>query len=228
MEKQITLPMVIPHDVEELILNSLPQTHSDLPAHFTSSPILIPVHRPPPAGYAPLFLPSIHDQATEDGNLRYWVISNHNMWACQHRVVDEVFEILNSFFHLFSFGVNLSRQYTCATPEALWHLASDFRWRAILPEVPAARNKRTHKSGLLLREAMLFRAWVFAEPCRLTATAFIRHENDQVTFPYCDEEDFIYPVPEELFWKGVEEGTHEGDGVPLWRDIDEEVGSNDY
>ena len=206
------------------MVNQLPQIYPDLPSHFTSSAFLIAIHRPPSADQAPLFLPSIQDQAIEAGNPRYWVISNLNMWACQHRVVDEVFEILYSFFHLFRYNDKRSIAFDCSTPQALWHLSRDFRRRAILPEVNSNINDQGHLSGLPLREAVLFRAWIFAEPSRYFATTSVTQESrsESSRNAYLDEEDFVYPIPTELFWMDGEEGDWNKDSVPLWRDVEDE------
>ena len=224
MDKQITIPLVVPHDLEDLMVNQLPQIYSGLPFHFTSSAFLIPIHRPPSADQAPLFLPSIHDQATEAGNPRYWVISNLNMWACQHRVVDEVFEILYSFFHLFRYNDKNSMAFDCSTPQALWHLSKDFRRRAILPEVNSKIKTQRHSSGLPLREAVLFRAWVFAEPSRYFAakSAGQGSRSEPSRDAYLDDEDFVYPIPTELFWTDGDEGDWNKDDIPLWRDVEDE------
>ena len=219
------MPLVIPHDLEDLVVNQLRQTFSDLPFHFTSSPCLIPIHKPPSADQAPLFLPSIRDQATEAGNPRYWVVSNLDMWACQHRVVDEVFEILRSFFYMFRNSGDNGGTYDCTTPQVIRHLFQDFRRRAILPMVDPNGKDQTHVSGLPLREAMLFRAWVFAEPIRYFTKASgttQQNRSEPSNDAYLDEEDFVYPIPDELFWTYGEEGDWNKDSVPLWRDSEHE------
>ena len=205
------------------MVNQIPQIYPDLPVHFTSSGFLIPIHRPPSVDQTPLFLPSIQDQATEAGNPRYWVISNLNMWACQHRVVDEVFEILYSFFHLFRYNGKHSIAFDCSTPQALWRLSLDFRRRMILPEVNSTIYDRSRFSGLTLREAALFRAWVFADPSRYFATTPATQESrsEPSRDVFLDEEDFVYPIPTELFWTDGEESDWNKDGVPLWRDVED-------
>lgn len=34
------------------------------------------------------------------------------------------------------------------------------------------------------------------------------------------EEGVLYPFPDELFWNEGDEGEWDGDGVPLWLDVD--------
>lgn len=211
LEKQITIPLLIPYDLENYLLNELPSSYPDLPASYTAKPILIPVHDP--ARRDPnATLPSLVDVSTEAGNLRYWVISNTNMWACQHRVIDEVFELLWSLFHQFteSSKVHSAR---ISSPEATWYMAKSFRRRCILPKATTpstsstTTSRRAAPGTLDPREAALFRAWLFAVPYyAFRGFSDDWHERHR---PF-DEEAYMYPVPDELFWKDAHEDVQRG------------------
>lgn len=225
MRKQITIPLMVPLDLETFLLGGLPNLHPDLPAHYLSNPFLIPVHDPnnrPANGPQPSLLPSLQDAASEAGNLRFWVITNKSMWACQDRVMDEVFEVLWTLFYWFQQGEreqNVMPAQTCDSFHAVWHMALAFRRRAVDP--PEAAPPRSHndklvrqaleQSGLTPREAMLFRAWAFAEPdCTDRTWA-------PAACPFFEEDGIMYPVPDELFWKDGDEGDS-GEYVPQWTD----------
>lgn len=87
-EKQITLPLVIPHDLEACLErqmgNALSQAQPTLP--MSQDRLLIPVHE---MGQGTIVLPDLQDQAGSSGNMRYWVIGNELMWAGIHRRLDE-------------------------------------------------------------------------------------------------------------------------------------------
>lgn len=100
-EKQITIPVIIPWALENFLLSALPQTIDDLPQHFTNFSPLIPVHDP--TRYDPNIsgVPSLHDTASEKGNLRFWIITNESMWAGQHRMMDEFAELMWPLFYWY-------------------------------------------------------------------------------------------------------------------------------
>ena len=207
MQKQITLPLLIPYELENYLLNELPSSYPDLPASYTAKPVLIPVHDP--TKHLPTAtLPSLADVPGEAGNLRYWVISNTNMWACQHRVMDEVFEILWSLFHQFTESIKINNSATIVGHHATWYMAKSFRRRCILPKVTtpdtkssttASRNsKGTIAGNMGPREAALFREWVFAVPSYVDREFSEEYSERGIAF---DEEAYMYPVPDELFWK---------------------------
>ena len=72
-------------------------------------------------------------------------------------------------------------------------MARAFRRRIILPGVPTAIPPG---AGLSQAEAMLFRAWAFAIPHELYEARDVSARD-----AHFDEHAFLYPVPEELFWK---------------------------
>ncbi|MCJ1250304.1 hypothetical protein MMC30_007530 [Trapelia coarctata] len=232
MDKQITIPLLVPPALENFLSNELPRLCPDLPSHYLSKAFLIPVHDTakydPAAARNPL-LKVLPDEASEQGNLRYWVITNESMWTRQHRAMDEVFTVLWSLFRWFQ---HEDTPNTCNVPEATWHLARSLRRRALHPKVAAflgpkhsdhersltCNTKRKFDTGLDARETLLFREWVLTIP-HTTG----RMDEDPPEF---EEDGYLYPVPEELFWKEGDEGKWDGGEVPEWitvREDDEET-----
>ena len=190
MKKQITMPVVIPYDLETHLKDLVAPAFSNMLTD--NRELLLPVHNPAAHDPTSATIPSLHDIPSEAGNLRYWVISNKSMWACQHRVVDEVFEVIKSLFNWFKHtSGSQDRNYAINHKEAILHMARAFRRRIILPDAPGAIPSTT---GLSEAEAMLFRAWAFATPPYFNQT---RNSGE----PDFDEHAYMYPVPDELFWK---------------------------
>ncbi|KAL8867203.1 MAG: hypothetical protein Q9174_005813, partial [Haloplaca sp. 1 TL-2023] len=179
MAKQITIPMIIPWDLEMGITNMLKTRYPDIP-HEAIDSLLIPVHDA--AKYDPQLatVPPLVETAAECGNLRYWLISNNSMWAGQHRALDEVAEILTAVFNWFKLydkDYTFPRQhfYQPGTDneQCLYHIAKDFRRRLVLPDA-----SQEVKRGQLLseRETKLFRAWALAPLSRVSRT----YDEDEV------------------------------------------------
>ncbi|KAI9705586.1 MAG: hypothetical protein M1836_006342 [Candelina mexicana] len=122
MEKQITLPVLIPLDLEHTIHQYMNSALTDAGIMNDSYRALIPVHT---AGAGTTILPDLEDTTGPHGNVRYWVISNETMWAGIDHRIDAVFEILGTLFH-HKFGTN--RQIDTSTDE-LRYLARDLRRR---------------------------------------------------------------------------------------------------
>lgn len=219
MDKQITLPLIVPSVLESFLLNEIPRLCPDL-----HSPFLIPVHDP--AKYAPPMVPNpvlahLTEQTSEAGNLRYWVITNESMWKGQHPIMEEVFTILWSLFRLFQ---KSHHRATCEGAEATWHLARSLRRRCLLSKASAAaflkpetqKPSRRTKGWLDAREAFHFREWVLTVPYTTG-----RQDDDPDEF---EEDGYVYPVPEDLFWEAGDEGDWEGKEVPVWRKRDDAAG----
>lgn len=156
-EKQLTIPLIIPWDLENYINTQLPQDFPELVPYMAEDQLLIPVHDPSKYNPATAILPSLQDIASEKGNVRYWVINNTNMWAGQHRALDEIAEVFWSLFHWFNRAVSMfGHQITTSTrpwrtfagrrdlnnlgtgiKECLWHIARYYRRRIILPQIPS-------------------------------------------------------------------------------------------
>ncbi|MCJ1280695.1 hypothetical protein MMC26_000012 [Xylographa opegraphella] len=221
MEKQITIPMMVPYDLENFLLNVLPNLTTGFP---TEKGFLIPVHDPNVPllnSNAPAALPHLHDTGSEEGNLRYWVISNRSMWAGQNRIEDEVFETLWPLFNWFCDNCEGGAVRGCTNPDAVWKMAESVRRRAVQPKVPShggadgiglsTRAAASGKRGLTTAEAMLFRAWVHAEP------SYAEWKTRRLGQRRFEEDAYLYPVPDELFWREGDEGQWSGGEVPQWR-----------
>ena len=220
MEKQITVPMMVPCNLEAFLLNVLPNICTDFPV---PKPFLIPVHDPTASlswTTAHAGLLHLYDTTSEDGNLRYWVITKRSMWAGQNHVTDDVFGILWALSEIFRINARHGTIRGCTSTEAVWHMAAYVRRRAVQPrfgqsnEADSTRIARTtahSRRGPSAAEARLFRAWVLAEPIRRDRRAHFEKS------PPFEEDAFMYPVPDELFWKDRDAGEWNGEDVPPWR-----------
>lgn len=242
LEKQITIPLIIPWDLENYILTQLPQDFPDLPTYVTERKALIPVHDTSKYNPVTAILPSLQDVASEKGNIRYWVITNTSMWAGQHRALDEIAEILWSLFHWFNqvgvlygnqMGVLFGNQHPShigtEVKDCIWHIARACRRRMALPGIPSddgydhrissAPGKSIETAVPTLRESLMFRPWVFHTPKR-PEWAYIHAGRHQTpAHALFDENAVLYPFPDHLFWKEGDEGEWDKDGAPSWREV---------
>ncbi|MCJ1383286.1 hypothetical protein MMC17_006399 [Xylographa soralifera] len=233
MRKEITTPLLIPYDVEEHI-RSLLNAETNLPAHVKPEDLFVPIldssHESDDA--ASPINPPLPDIISGEGNFRWWIISNRNMWAGQNHTLDEIFEVLWLLFGLYRslrsmspHGDHRPGPDDCTSPQATQLMARLFRRRTILlPD-----NVSPHISNpdnIDECEATLFRAWVFAKP---TCHGESDSDHNPVTahLPEIPEgclngsgfalQDKIqYPIPEENFWKEGDEGAWVGDYVSQW------------
>ena len=230
-EKQITLPLKIPYDLEQ----SLVQLVSDAwdaagLSDGQSDQFLIPVHE---QGKGTAIIPDLRETAGPSGNIRIWVIGNELMWAGTDRRIDEVFEILWTLFHWHNSAAFYLGYVPLDRDDALVHLASSFRQRlpprldrstseANAPiregdkESTPAYLRSAKWEGLAPREAVLFKRWAFHTPTICNRS----YNNDDRHSMFDDEEDVLYPFPDDLFWKDGDEGDSGCDGVPQWHDAD--------
>lgn len=215
-EKQITVPVNVPWALEDYLLSTLPEQYGDIPPHFTSFRPLIPVHDASRYDPSTATLPSLQDTATESGNLRYWVITNESMWAQQHRVLDEIAELMWSLFHCFvHLGQFPSARVGDSTRKR--YLAFSSRRRIVLPEV-SDPSSVAMKAGLpTLRETLLFRSWASASPTapELDRGIYGLKSNGHKLF---EDPWVLYPFPDGLFWHASDEGEWDEEGVPSWTD----------
>lgn len=225
-EKQITIPLAIPWQLENFLTSELPNQYPDFPGHFTAFKCLIPVHDAATYDPATATLPSLQDTIAESGNLRYWVITNESMWAGQHRALDEISEVIWSFFHWFAEKplVDIAPSNDKVTHNFCWELARSFRRRIVLPEVPADNICSAHtpsrRMGLpTLRESLLFRPWVYHTP----KNPHSWDDREDRAHPLFDEDKFRYPFPDHLFWEEGDEGEWDEEGVPAWRVVGKSV-----
>ena len=194
MSKQISLPIIIPYELESRLQDHIIPSFPDVPSG--DKLLLIPVHDPSKYNTTAAIIPSLQDTPSEAGNLRYWILSNQSMWACQHRIIDEIFEVMNSLFHWFRHDTSSRNHgYSTAHKEAIACIAKAFRRRIILPDVP---TNIPQGASLSQTEAKLFRAWAFAVPHAMYGNLAEDLDDRDVEF---DEYAYMYPVPEELFWK---------------------------
>lgn len=214
-EKQITIPVNVPWALEDYLLSTLPEQYGDIPLHFTSFRPLIPVHDASRYDPSTATLPSLQDTATESGNLRYWVITNESMWAQQHRVLDEVDELMWSLFHWFVQSEALATIGAVESERKWYLLARSSRWRIVFPE-GSDPSSVAMKAGLpTLRETLLFRSWASASPFPLDRQAFGLTYNSHELF---NDPWVLYPFPDDLFWHASDEGNWDEEGVPSWTD----------
>ena len=224
---------MLPWDLEDFILSDIPNQHADLPQHFLVSKPLIPIHDPTIHDPTRSTLPPLHDTVNESGNLRYWVITNDSMWAGQHRAMDEAAEVLWSLFHWLNQETHKEMHAFTNGPgtdteQCVWYLARFFRRRIVLPELPSdtvSQANTLNRRGDLptLREALLFRRWIFYTP-RIPERDFIDPE-DHVSRPHglFDAKRVLYPFPDALFWQEGDEGKWNGEGVPVWKNVGQDA-----
>ena len=177
-------------------------------------------------------LPPVQDTVAESGNLRYWVITNESMWAGQHQALDEIAELLWSFFHWFNQSVQprpgLHHLVGTDVEPCIWQIARSCRRRIVLPEVPSdegANPRKPSASNPLppglpsLRESLLFRPWVFQPP--MSAKRAYAADGERLYHDLFDEEAVLYPFPDDLFWKEGDEGLWDEAGAPSWTEAEE-------
>ncbi|KAL9632676.1 MAG: hypothetical protein Q9164_005168 [Protoblastenia rupestris] len=207
MQKQITIPLIIPPDLEHYILHTLSVQYPDLPYHFTETPCLIPLHDPTTHDPVTSNIPSLHDTGNESGNFRYWVITNESMWAGQHRVMDEIAEMLWTFFHwLMQQSLTPGLDVNTFDVECVYHVARSFRRRIVLPEI--SEHEDLGPGLPSKREATLFRPWALVSP-NMPDREFAMEDRSHPLFA---DELVRYPFEDELFWKGDKEELGEEEG----------------
>ncbi|KAL9046234.1 MAG: hypothetical protein Q9214_000881 [Letrouitia sp. 1 TL-2023] len=211
--KQLTLPLVIPADLQDRITQEISSRYPEVESLVRS--LLIPIHDP--ATYRPLGIPALPplvDNDTESGNLRYWLITSESMWSGQHYALDEATELLSILFQWFFLlddneddrrdknGIEGTDNACC-----IRYIADELRQLLILPNLetsaPTAR-----RLGIPLKDALLFRSWVAETP----------ETEDWDTFwdqraPSMGEAS---TVDDSLFWKSEDEGDWDEEGAPAW------------
>lgn len=196
MAKQITMPIMIPIELEDSLSHDLAQ-RPGIPTQRGAQSLLIPVHDS--SNHDPFgALPNLHDSVSAS-NLRFWVITNESMWAGQHRAVDEASEVLWALFYWFTDSVREFGQEG-THDDCLWNLARAFRRRIVLPEVPPGDGNKSTRCELSVREALLFRDWALHTPKKR------REWEDPSTVQgksheLFSEDVYLYPFPDKLFWK---------------------------
>ncbi|KAL8983513.1 MAG: hypothetical protein Q9205_002274, partial [Flavoplaca limonia] len=167
-KQQITMPFIVPMTLEVAMDSELTArcagTPGLKPEHL---PSLIPVHDPSKHDPRTATVPSLADTVKDSGNLRYWLITNENMWAGLHRAADEVSELLTALFDWFLQCERLrgwdTTMHGTDAPQCIRHLAKAFRRRLVLPKETDTRVR----GQLSKREARLFRPWALVRPARV-------------------------------------------------------------
>ena len=237
-EKQITIPIVIPLELDSYLCDTVESLVAD-------HRLLLQVHDRVKHHSRTARLPSLRDISGHKGNIRYWLITNNSMWTGQHPVLDEIYHILWIFFGWFDF-VGFARRshdpralpFSTATPSCLFWVVQCLRRRlGPHPQVHHSDGDLRRRQGLLpLREALLFRSFVYQNPSFAGGIDAWIHEGRQVDEDLpagLAEDDYWHgesigpsPVDEsprsvskyDDYWGDSDEGEWIGEGVPAWID----------
>ena len=217
MEKSLCIPLTIPKELDDYIHYELLPSIPDLPHTYTRRYSVTKIHDPLRQDDSAV-LPSLQDTEAEIGNLRYWTINERNIWAGQHPVVDELFELYRAIF-LSQSAVRpqvgpahdvhlpwLQNKCDASDPSFILTLAHFLR-RRVVPPISIAGNTSLG-SNLDQTEELLFQAWILSDPGRCGDFSGDR----RVPF---DQDDYPNPVTDSLFWKEGE-GQWPCDFVPDW------------
>ena len=215
--------------LQNYIAGPLADRYDDFPDYNALSKILVPVHDRERYNPTTARIASLQDTSDESGNIRYWRITNDSMWAGQHRVLDEVAELLLILFTWTTRDLPLPpyadparRDFRTDDPQCIWYIADFFRRRLILPKTSETQQGNHSLSD---REARLFRAWVLARPPKRVARQGSDFDADIPPIEAeLEEERDIADGP---FWRDGDEGTWDSEpGVPVWGDF-KDVASRD-
>lgn len=236
------MPIIIPLDLENYILHDIPLQHDDLPHLSMAYPLIIPIHDPTKyRQYADMMLqafqyqpiPSIAEKADEGGNLRYRIISEHNMWAGQHPVLDEIAILLRLLCRWFSYTTTLQQfeplpeYFHTGSEAAMVHLARSYRTLQLHAmekangELPYSSDSIRTGRPALTKEYEIFRQWVKQpdkEDGNHDGILSHRHVNSYPQTEW-DESEWSrdgYPAPSPWLWKEGDEGEWDEAGVPSW------------
>ncbi|MCJ1367625.1 hypothetical protein MMC16_006759 [Acarospora aff. strigata] len=226
------MPVIIPYDLEQFVDQLVTDALDDAGiSDGRSERTLIPIHE---QGKGTAIIPDLPDTLDASGNLRVWVIGNELMWAGIDRRIDEVFELLWSLFHWHNSVTGYGFDVGLDQGDAVHHLARSFRQR--LPPVLGLGKCSSADSGHMLeaessnraqspvsksnvvspREAVLFKRWAFHTPELVNRNYNDYNAGSSLGF---DEENILYPFPDDLFWKDGDEGEDDREGVPQWLDV---------
>ena len=200
--KQIVIPVMITQELEAFIAQVLREYMPDTPESFTP---LIPVHDTAMHDANTSSLPSLRDATGETENFRYWIITETSQWKGQHRVMDEVVEVLLCLREVFE---SLGERH----PKGLHFLQEKF----------SARDAELLDEDR--RDLLLFRQWVLPSPPPVAQslgwTEKIKHEGGHHVHSLFNGDVIRYPFPNGLFWNEGDEGEWGSgkDGFPEWRE----------
>ena len=227
MEKPLSIPLTIPRELEDYIHNEFLPSVPNLPRSYTRKPVLTIIHDALLQNDSAV-LPSLRDTETETGNPRYWIIDNRNIWAGQHPMVDELFELYKGIFLSQSAvrpqvgpsnGVHspqLENKCDAADPNFILALAHILKQRIVPPSL-SYENSRSG-SNIDPTERFLFEAWALSDPGRCDESSPLEgdEDGDGRREPF-DQDDYPYSVPDSLFWKEGDEEQWPSDLIPEWR-----------
>ena len=227
MAKPLTFPLTMPQELEDYIHKELLPSIPNLPRGFTNRPSVTNVHDPFSQDGSAV-LPSLRDTEAETGNLRYWIVDDKSIWAGQHPMVDELFELFKAIFSSQSAtrpqvgptnGIHsprLENKCDAADPDFILTLAHTLKGR-IGPPYPAYDKAKSSSNDIDPTEKLLFQAWVLSDPGRCDESAPLQVESygSARREPF-DQDDYPYPVPESLFWEEGDEGQWPSGFVPEW------------
>lgn len=213
--------------LQTYIAGTLTNRYDDLPDYNALSKVLIPVHDPESYNPTTEMMPSLRDTLRERGNIRYWSISNESMWAGQHRVLDEVAELLLMLFNWTTPDLpdldranHARRDLRTDDPHCIWYIADYLRRRLILPKTS---NTQQGSQNVSDREGHLFGAWVLARPPRWVARQGSHFDADTERILRIENElEGQRNIANGSFWRDGDEGTWDSEpGVPVWGDFED-------
>lgn len=225
MNKQITLPIWVPAELEEYI-STITTRSSD------EHRILIPAYnrRYPNADNRAHRIPALTETSAHvSWRLRIWVIGEETMWALAHsREMDEVFEILWTLYHLqWNIGVEAdfiqpmsntgySAQATAAEREegSRKTFAMSLERRPVPNIVEEAEGAEEGRAGWIdAAEKQRWNEWLMDEPHEATGRAYTQGYHTLFA-------DTNRLVPEDAwYWQGEVPEQERG----LWTDAPEEA-----
>ncbi|KAL8822307.1 MAG: hypothetical protein Q9191_006954 [Dirinaria sp. TL-2023a] len=215
-EKQITIPIVIPLELDLYLRDTVASLLID-------HQLLLQVHDPSKHDPQTARLPSLRDVSDQTGNVRYWLITNRSMWTGQDPLLDEISQILWIFVGWFDIGSrsrffrshHLSRlSFDTGSPLCLFWVVQCLRRRlGPHPQAHHSDNDLRRRQGLLpLREALLFRSFVYQNPPFAAVIKEFIDGNDPV------DENSPASIDEGDHTEIGHKGNWVGEGVPAWTD----------
>ncbi|KAI9759755.1 MAG: hypothetical protein M4579_002140 [Chaenotheca gracillima] len=216
LEKQITLPVIIPYDLESTFEDMFSSVGQDADHSSIKSQdrLLIPVHT---SGRGTTIIPDLREEPGLNGNIRYWVIGNEIMWSGIDRKIDEMFEVLWTFFHWGTTAPSRPHSFShLSAPDHVWFFVNRYRDRLALSvdlECSSAREG-TRFGGPSRREAILFAAWALHRPVDTDYESSLNYnQRDGVADTFSDA--IKYPPPEDMFWGPEDETSDSGQWVDV-------------
>ena len=155
------------------------------------------------------------------------MINKENMWAGQHPILDELSKVYKAIhcaqwfdhegYDMF-YRRELENNYDATEPFSILSLAHVLRRRTLLPACLMGHSRPG--SGISRREELLFHTWTLSDPARCNegysteTDDYGKGRRDEF-----DQDDYIYPIPESLFWTDGEEEQSPADYVPDWTEV---------